>query len=525
MGLVSLRHSKSTLTEHIEVFKIIPLEVKGILLDFFVLLGKTRNITLQRWNKEFGYLTKPLRESPDASVFEEDPVSYLVHAYRSVRDFPDRLSKNLHLLLLKRNEPLTVDEFEELVEYVIYEDAEKKPLTPKMVKVFRRGLLSFDPFIRRKRLAKHLAMSEDSIKWHIAEMKRRFQLYRLIEVDYYKLGLSKLYLFLRGFRDPNQTLNENLVKTLPVRYPLRAEAFPTGIAKQYVSYQIHTPPWNRRYDILHECKRHASATGVDFLTEEPDLFIATGRRCFYNLRSFDFKTGQWMINLRDLRFLINNSLMTGSLGVFPPYDFQFDVDRRQDKQNVIEFDELDLQICEKFWALEGKGNNRFASINAVSKALGVHYMDVAKRLKRLRAEQAVYFYYWSTLGLPTALMTLLITKDEFILNNFQSILFQLPVSSVVPLESLRDKETRGLLCQTYVPSDFALGPLLQTTFFAEESVLGFCAQAFPWSRAEQPLCDFYDPVRKWWKWDQVAIKKPTKMQEEDPAIAWRGTHL
>ncbi len=498
-----------------EVFKIIPYEVQDILFDFYVLWRKTRNITLERWLKEYGYTTKPIQKGPNASLFQQDPVEYLIHASRSVRDFPERLFKNLHVLLLKRDEPLTVEEFEEQVNYVYYEDAEKLPLTPKMAKVFRRGLLAFDPFTNRNQLAKKLQMTEDAIKWHIAEMKRRFWLHRIIEVDYYKLGLSRLFLFIKGIQDPNNTSNEHFVKPLFVYYPLRAESFPTGLAKQFVSYQIHTPPWNRRYDFLHECKRQFKLTDVDFLTSEPDLFLVTGRRIFYNLRAFDFKTRRWTINLRDLRFLINNSLMTGSLGVFPPYDFIFDVERRQDKQDVIEFDELDLEICEKFWDLEGR-DNRFATAHSVSKDLNRPYREVNQRFKRLKAEKVINFFFWSSLGLSTAFTTVLITKDDFILNNFQSIIAQLPVTSLSPLESLRDKKLRGIFCHTYLPSEIALGSLFQSTFFAEEGVLGFCAEAFPPTRFKRPLNEYYDPVRKWWKWDQLEKTREVNLQEEYP---------
>ncbi|MFQ5821545.1 MAG: hypothetical protein ACE5I5_16300, partial [Candidatus Heimdallarchaeota archaeon] len=351
------------------------------------------------------------------------------------------------------------------------------------------------------------------IKWHIAEMKRRFYLYRLIEVDYYKLGLSELYLVIRGFQDLDIPSKEFQFDPISNRYPLRAETFKTGLAKQYVAFQSYTPPWGRRYDFLHECKMHVQKAGVEFLTGEPDFFIATGRRVFYNLKSFDYKMGRWKINLRDLRFLINNYLMTGSLGVFPPYDIQFDVNRRQGKQDVIEFDSLDLRICEQFWNLEGK-NNRFATTHAVSKALDEPYKEVRQRYKRLRKEQVINFYYWTDLGLSSAFTTLLITKDEFILNNFQSILAELPVSSVISLRSLSDKELRGLLCYTYLPTELTLGPLFQSTFFAEEGVLGFCAQRLPPSRPSRPLYEYYDPVRKWWKWDQLENTKEVNIQEE-----------
>lgn len=512
-------HKKDPLSQHMEVFKIIPNEVQDILFDFYALWRKSRTITIELWQKEYGYITKPLQKEPDASFFQRDPVGYLIHASRSVRDFPDRLFKNLHVLLLKRGEPLTVKEFEEQVNYVYYEDAEKLPLTPKMAKVFRRGLLAFDPFTNRNQLAKKLQMTEDAIKWHIAEMKRRFWLYRLSEVDYYKLGLSRLFLFIKGIQDPNNASNEHFVKPLLCRYPLRAESFPTGLAKQYVSYQIHTPPWNRRYDFLRECKSQVKLADVDFLTSEPDLFLATGRRIYYNLRAFDFKTRRWTINLRDLRFLINNSLMTGSLGVFPPYDFIYDVARRQDKQDVIEFDELDLQICEKFWELIGQ-DNRFATAHSVSKDLNRPYREVNQRFKRLKAEKVIHFYFWSSLGLSTAFTTVLITKDEFILNNFQSIIAQLPVTSLTPLESLRDKEIRGVLCHTYLPSEIAIGSLFQSTFFAEEGVLGFCAQAFPVTRISRPLQEYYDPVRKWWKWDQLTRDSTYNIKEEYPENAY-----
>lgn len=517
-----MRHKKVPLSEHMEVFKTVPFEVQELLFDFYALWRKTRHsITVQRWQQEYGYIHRPLHEDPEASIFQKDPVGYLIQASRSVKDFPDRLFKNLRVLQLKRNYQLTVEEFEEQVKYVLYEDAEKLPLTRKLAKVFR-GLMALDPFARRKRLAKHLNMTEDAIKWHIAEMKRRFLLYRLIEMDYYKLGLSQFYLFLKidrsGFQDLDLTSNEFHLKPLLNRYPLRAETFTSSFAKQYFSFQNYTPPWGHRYDFLCECKKQVKLAGVDFLTGEPDLFIATGRRVFYNLKSFNFKTGQWMINFRDLRFLINNCLMTGSLGVFPPYDFQFDVNRRRGKQDLIEFDSLDLQICEQFWDLEGR-NNRFATAHSVSKALDVPYKEVNQRIKRLKKEQVINFFYWSTLGLSSAFWTLLITKDEFILNNFQSILAELPVSSVTPLQSLRDQETHGILCLTYLPAGIALDPLFQSTFFAETGVLGFCGQSFPSSRIPRALHKYYDPIRKWWKWNQVAEKQTTTIQEEYPSTA------
>lgn len=503
-----------TLAEQMQVFSIIPDELHDILFDFYALARKTRDLSTPRWEKEYGYLVRPLRTGPEASAFEADPVGILIQASRSVRNFADRLFKNLYVLRLKRDDPLTVEEFHELIQYVYYEDAEKLPLTRKMARVFQ-GLVASDPFISRKDLANRLRMTENAIKWHIAEMKRRFLFYRLIELDYYKIGLSRLYLFLKWFHDPLETLDESNISYIPCRYPLSAEVFPTGIAKQYVSYQIHTPPWNRRYEFLAECKQQVKHAGVEFLTPDEDLFLATGRQVYYNLKAFDFKTKQWMINIRDLRFLINNSLMTGSLGVYPPYDIRFTVDRRRDKQPVIEFDEIDLNIRKLFWALVGL-TKRFVSINMVAKEIGIPYKDVAQRLERLQHENALSFYYWSTLGLSTAFTTLLITQDEFILNNFLSLLTQLPVSSVTRLESLRDRHTKGVHCLTYLPSDLALGSLIQSTFLAEEGVLGFCAQAFPTAAISQPLEDFYDSERKWWKWDQIATPSTGLQAIEDP---------
>ena len=540
-GLVQVQRSPSKVSDHIEVFKIVPEEVQGILFDFLELHQKTHNSSLQQRQKEFGNSTRALREGPEATPFEEDPVEYLIHSSRSVPDFSDRLFRNLRVLRLKRDEPLTVKEFEKLVKYVYHEEPEKQPPTRKMLAVFR-GLLAHDPFTSRRDLAKHLSnqnrkkISEDAIRWHIAEMMRRFMLFRLIAVDYYKLGLSTFYLFLKGLRnqngafsptvannegeyeydggsgsyhtnhavtDSNGDKQEQVKKTIPGKYLLRADKLPTNIANEFVSYQSHTPPWNRRYEFLKECESQAKEVGVSFITEEPDIFYATGRKCFYNLKPFDFTTGQWTIKLRDLRFLIKNEVMTGSKGVSPPYDFRFGVDRQKEKQQVIEFDERDLQICEQFWACESVAN-RFATVHAVSKALGVSSNVVAKRLKWLRANQVAYFYYWLTLGLPSALYTLLITKDTFLLNNFQSILNELPVSSVVTLESLRDNETRGLFCHTYIPLElYALENLVKTTFLAEEGVNGFCVQGFPGSRASHKLDEYYDPKRKWWKWKNI----------------------
>jgi len=504
-----------SLAEQMQVFAIIPVELHDILFDFYALARKKTDISLQKWEEEYGYILRPLRTGPDASVFEEDPVGYLIHASRSVRYFPDRLFNNLHVLRLKRDDALTVKEFENLLEYVYYEDAEKLPLTRKMVRVFQGLIAASDPFISRKELAKRLRVTENSVKWHIAEMKRRFILYRLNEVNYYKLGLSRIYLFIKQFYDSVEPFDETPVKPLPCRYPFRTDSFPTGIAKQYVSYQMHIPPWNRRYDFLNECKQQVQLNGADFLTQEPDLFLATGRQIYYNLRDFDYTKGRWTINLRDLRFLISNSLMTGKLGVYPPYDFRFDVKRRQDKQDIIEFDSLDLQICEQFWYLEGY-KNRFATTNSVAKALNIPYKEVARRVKRLRENHVINFYYWSTLGLSTAFTTLLISKDEFIVNNFLSILTQLPVSSVAILESLRDRHTRGVLCQTYLPREISLSDLFQKTFFAEEGVLGFCAQAFPTGSVAVPLPNYYDSERNWWKWDQISIPSPVPQPEEDP---------
>jgi len=311
------------------------------------------------------------------------------------------------------------------------------------------------------------------------------------------------------------------MKPLLNRYPFRVETFTTGLAKQYISFQIYTPPWGRRYAFKDKCESQVQLAGANFLTGEPDLFLATGRRVFYNLKPFDFKTGRWRINLRDLRFLINNKVIKEMTDPDPKrdtilYEIQFDVNRRQGKQDVIEFDSLDLQICEQFWELEGGMSNRFATAHMVSKVLDVPYKEIHQRVERLKKEKVIDFYYWSTLGLSSAFTTLLITKEEFILNNFQDILTELPVSSVMPLKSLNDKKTRGLLCCTYLPAGLTLGPLFQSTFFAEEGVLGFCAQAFPGDNPSLPLHEYYDPMRKWWMWDQLENTKEVNLQEEYP---------
>jgi len=277
----------------LEVFRIVPPEVKDLLFDYFVLWRKTRNITIQRWHKEYGTDPRTIRNGPDASRFNKDPVEYLIQAHRSVRDFPERLFKHLRVLLLKRDEILTIDEFEELIKYVYFEDAEKRPPTRKIFQVFA-GLLACNPqegvpfpFTSRKRLATGLGMTEDAVRWHIAEMKRRFYLYRLIEVDYYKFGLSKIFLIQRSFKK-NHGLAGDQELLLPKKYFLQAQTFPTGIANLQVTYQVHTPPWNRRYDLLQMYKEQVDEKGLDYITEEPDLYLATGRQCFYNLEAFDF---------------------------------------------------------------------------------------------------------------------------------------------------------------------------------------------------------------------------------------------
>ncbi len=40
-----------------------------------------------------------IRDGPDASKFNKDPVEYLIQAHRSVRDFPERMFKHLRVLL------------------------------------------------------------------------------------------------------------------------------------------------------------------------------------------------------------------------------------------------------------------------------------------------------------------------------------------------------------------------------------------------------------------------------------------
>lgn len=475
-----------------DALSIIPPIYSEIFTQYFALFKK-KMLKEADWKKQLGLQSFSTWLNPSSPyLFEKNPFTYLINAHNALVDLPSALNQLLKALHYTRNgRVLTREQFLAILNQVRAKAAKKNWLTPALKKVFRARMLY--PLASTKQLATRLRMSENTVRYHTQRFRNRFFLYQEIKWDYYKLGLSRIFLFLTFLdrKAPTPAL------PLTNRYFEREIPHKMDIARDIFSIQIFTPPKNRWKTFQAMCETQFEENRVKWLTESPTFFYIEEGIISYNLDSFDEHTRQWTLDEQYIDFCLSTDLLEElPEAKFPPaLTMNFDIDCKRER-----FDELDLKIIHYFYELEGN-DNRFSTATGVAKQLGVAKQTVQKRLAQMLQKDIVRFFYTTSLRLPRIIDVILLTKNEPLIQDYLKLVPHIPFSYTARIRAYRKKLGYvGIYSSLYVPRGTNLAHILRDSLLSRDEVVGYSSDSTYFVVARRPLIDYWDNERGRWKW-------------------------
>ncbi|MFQ6123784.1 MAG: winged helix-turn-helix transcriptional regulator [Candidatus Heimdallarchaeota archaeon] len=480
-----------------DALSVIPLIFREIFIEYFTLTQMEKSLSEASWKEHLGLCSFSSYLNPSSPhSFERNPFTYLIKKHNSLVDLPSALNRILKTLHFTRNgRKLTREQFLILLDKICAEADKKNWLTPTLRKVVQARMKY--PLASTKELAKRLRVSENTVRYNTERFKNRFNLDRTIKWDYYKLGLSRIYLFLIFF---DRTTLENAIP-LTNRYFECEIPHKMDIAHNIFSIQISTPPKNRWKTFQTMCETRFDEKRVRWFPESPTFFYIEEGIYSYNLDdTYNKQTKQWMIDEEYIDFCLSTDLIDDLPEVeFPPnLTMQFDVNCKREQ-----FDELDLKIIKFFYELEGN-DNRFSTITGVAKQIGVAKQTVKKRFERLLKKGIIKFFFITNLRLPRIINVVLLTKKEKIIKNYLKLTMHVPFAAHARIRAYRKKIGYiGVHSSLYVPCKTNLAYILRDSLLSRDDVLGFCSDCVYTTKLRRHLIDYWDSIRSKWKWSTL----------------------
>jgi len=482
-----------------DTFFMIPHEWRELFFQYLILSMKYKTLNEQKWKKEFTTFKSSASarfSNPDSPYFfEKNPITYLMYAHNCLIDFPSDLNRILKLIQQQRQTPIAKIDFLKILDRTFTESAARNWLNPALKELF--GVLILYPHASTKMIAKRLNTTTKVIRERIERFRNRFNLNRIIHLNYYLVGLSRIYLFLR-FRN-----RQNIEPALPVTtryFEKETPHFPDTLSDLFCIQTYYTPKaqW-RNFQIL--CENRFEPRSVLWLGDAPRLFFAEDVTILYNTSkdTYDAKNKQWCINEDYLAACLSTDLWEDlpRIDLSPALYISYDINSTR-----LDFDQLDLKIVHYFYELEGN-NNRFSTVGAVAKELKVPYHEVKYRLQRMLETGMVTFYYHTTFRLPRTMDLILLSENPAICDQFINISYLLPVVSMARIRSYPSKYV-GVFAFIWLPSGSRV-PYIFRDFFRShrDLITGFCAESEYIMVPKRPLWPYWNQVKKRWRWSDL----------------------
>ena len=397
----------------------IPKNWQQIFSQYFALVMKYKKIKEAIWKKEFSSSsssdTAEFSDQSSTHFFERNPITYLMYSHNLVIDFPGELNRTLRLIHHQSEKQLTKDVFLKILDMIKVESEVNNNLTKSFKELFR--ILLLYPLASIKELANYLQTTPRTtpraVQQRIERFRNRLSLNRIIQLNYYKVGLSRTYLFLM-FRNRQLT-----VPTIPVTtryFEKEIIHYLDVFSDLFVIQSYYTPKvqWNQMLDL---CKKRFRDNEVRWLGDEPLVFYAEDLTILYNLNTYDSMLRKWCVNEEYLTVSLSTDLWQSMprVDTSPALRLAYQINEPR-----LEFDKLDLDIIHYFYELEGN-NNRFSTIDAVRKALGIPYNVVKTRLKRMLDQKMVTFFYYTFFCLPRSVNVIILGEDPKICEQYLNI--------------------------------------------------------------------------------------------------------
>jgi len=482
-----------------ETFTLIPHEWQELFFQYIILAMKYKTLNEQNWKKEFTTFKSSASASfsnPDSPYFfAKNPITYLMYAHNNLINFPSDLNRILKLIQQQRQTPIAKKDFLKILDRTSNESKARNWLTPALKDLLR--VLILYPLSSTKLIAKRLNTTPKVIRERIEQFRNRFSLNRIIQLNYYLVGLSRIYLFL-GFRN-----RRNIEPTLPVTtryFEKEITHFTDTLSDLFCIQTYYTPKaqW-RNFQIL--CENRFDPKSVIWLGDAPRLFFAEDVSILYNISkdTYDAKHKLWCVNEDYLAACLSTDLWQDlpRIDLSPVLYISYDINSTR-----LDFDQLDLKIVHYFYELEGN-NNRFSTIGAVAKELGVPYYEVKCRLQRMLEIGMVTFYYHTTFRLPRTMTLVLLSENPDICDQFLNISSYLPVVSIARIRSYPSKYV-GVFAYIWLPTGSRVPYIFRDFFRSHRDVItGFCAESEYIMVPKRPLWEYWNPIRRRWRWNNL----------------------
>ncbi|MFX0209010.1 MAG: hypothetical protein ACFFDT_23705 [Candidatus Hodarchaeota archaeon] len=478
-----------------ESIDLIPREYREVFVQYFKIAKEHNTLNETKWMKIFPtFDSETLADisNPDSPyLFEKNPLTYFIDTHNSLVDFPGALNRILKLIHQRKKIPLSREEFFILLDKVRLESETKNWLTPAFKELIRA--LTLYPLASTKELAQELGKTPSIIRQRIEQFRNRFILNRVIHLNYYKWGLSRIFLFLI-FKNRTE-----ITPALPVtpRYFEKEIPHRLDIFSDLFTIQMYTTPRRQWNAFKRLCEAKFSPDSVEWLGGAPRLFYAEDITLLYNTNTYDSSRRQWVVDEEYLDIVLSTDLWQDlpSFTLSPALSLSYDIDTPR-----LDFDLLDLKIAYYFYELEGN-NNRFSTTWSVAKELNVSHDVVRTRLDRMLKTGMVTFYFLTVFRLPRTVDIILLGEDPIIWKHYYNLLPNFPCSFTQKIRSYPEKYY-GIYSTLYLPHGSRVPHLFRDFCVRNKDILtGFSAESQYVIIPKRPLWQYWDPVRNRWRWD------------------------
>lgn len=480
-----------------DALAVIPVEWRDLFSQYFVLALKHNILNEIMWRDMFPTFSSSASaefSDPDSpNLFEKNPITYLINTHNILVDFPGALNRVLKLIHHQKRTLLSKEDFFIILDRVRNESKTRNWLTSTLNELFRALILY--PLASIKELANKLEKPPNTIRQQIDRFRNRFILNRIIFPNYYKFGLSRVFLFLtfKNRRDFTPTLpvtSRYFEKEIPHRLDIFSDLFVV---------QTYCPP-RRQWSVFKKlCADKFDPNEVEWLGGAPWFFFMEGFTVLYNTETYNKTRRQWVVNERYLDVCLSTDLWQDlpRVDVSPALHLSCDINTTR-----LDFDLLDLKIVHYFYELEGN-NNRFATVGCVAKELGVPYQVVKTQLQRMLENGMVTFYYYTAFMLPRTVDIILLAEDPKICDQYLNLVALLPCSHTAKIRSYPSKYV-GVYSTVFLPHGSRVPYIFRDFFLSNQDIItGFCAESKYTIVPRRPLWHYRDPVRKRWRWNDL----------------------
>jgi len=477
--------------------KMIPDELYSLFYAYFLLTNQNKTLKYTDWEtipSNFSQGEFPLPDPSSRDYFERNPIAYLTDLHNQVEELPHILSRLLRMLYeTSGSRPCAKKVFLRLLHNIRYSTQPYIPLTDAMKTVI--GIRILYPLASTHELAKKLRISPQTFNYHIRAFKSKFEFYKVIWYDWYKFGLSRVYLF------PHFRNRHNLDHSRPVTqlYFENEIAHRLPVEHDVFSIQTYTPPQSKWTEFRRRCEEVFEKQNIRWLADFPALYYSESRLIFLNLNTYDPIRQQFIANEPYLEYCLTTDVLDSPLEIefSPALKIDFDINAPRET-----FDALDLQIIHNFYELEGY-REQFVNTRYVAKHLNVSEHTVARRVDRLLNRKMIGFYYQSPLRLPRVVDVIILLREE---NDRLRDLYLKIIQDAVPYShhtKIRSfpKGYMGVGSVLWVPPGSRVSYILRDFLLSREDVIGFCAEStYQWA-GHRSVSDHWDDTYHRWRLD------------------------